>query len=71
MRRTRWRILLVFVLLAFLPESSFEAQINLSTPTTTLQKPDKTIIAALQKRLPELMNGANVPGVSLALIRDG
>ena len=70
MRRTRW-ILLVFVFLALLPESSFEAQINLRTPATTLQKPDKTIIAALQKRLPELMNGANVPGVSLALIRDG
>src|SRR5215472_17519246 len=70
MRRTRW-ILPVFVFLALLPESSLEAQINLSTPTTTLQKPDKTTIAALQKRLPELMKGANVPGVSLALIRDG
>jgi len=70
MRRTRW-ILLVFVFLALLPESSLEAQINLSTPATTLQKPDKTTIAALQKRLPELMKGGNVPGVSLALIRDG
>jgi CubicO group peptidase (beta-lactamase class C family) len=36
-----------------------------------LRKPDKTTIAALQKRLPELLKESGVPGLSLALIRDG
>ncbi|HXY00078.1 MAG TPA: serine hydrolase domain-containing protein, partial [Candidatus Limnocylindrales bacterium] len=35
------------------------------------KKPDQTTIAALRQRVPELMKEATVPGVSLALIRNG
>jgi CubicO group peptidase (beta-lactamase class C family) len=33
--------------------------------------PDQATIAALQERVPELMSEATIPGLSLALIRDG
>ena len=36
-----------------------------------LKKPDRATIAALQKRVPELLSEATIPGLSLALIRDG
>jgi CubicO group peptidase (beta-lactamase class C family) len=36
-----------------------------------LKKPDQAAIAALQKRIPELLKESSVPGLSLALIRDG
>lgn len=71
MRQTRWGILPVFAFLAFLPAPSLTAQVTLSTPSTALQKPDKASIAALQKRIPELMKAANVAGLSIVLIRDG
>jgi CubicO group peptidase (beta-lactamase class C family) len=40
-------------------------------PVAPLKKPDQATIAALQKRIPELLREATVPGLSLALIRDG
>src|SRR6516225_9841875 len=36
-----------------------------------LKKPDQATIAALRKRIPELLKDSSVPGLSLALIRDG
>lgn len=71
MRQTPWRILFFFVLATLLAARSSEAQITTPTPPSVLQKPDKSTIAALQKRVPELMKDADVPGVALALIRDG
>lgn len=40
-------------------------------PPAPLKKPDRATIAALQQRLPELLNEATIPGLSLALIRNG
>ena len=36
-----------------------------------LKKPNQATIAALEKRVPELLRDATIPGLSLALIRDG
>src|SRR6516162_2550417 len=36
-----------------------------------LKKPDQVTVAALRKRIPELLKESSVPGLSLALIRDG
>jgi CubicO group peptidase (beta-lactamase class C family) len=36
-----------------------------------LKKPDQATIAVLRKRIPELLKESSVPGLSLALIRDG
>jgi CubicO group peptidase (beta-lactamase class C family) len=40
-------------------------------PSVPTKRPDAETIAALQRRVPELLKDATVPGVSLALIRDG
>ena len=71
MRRVRWRLVPCFALLTLLLVSFFQAQINTAHSSSALQKPDKFTIPALQKRVPELMKEADVPGVALALIRDG
>jgi CubicO group peptidase (beta-lactamase class C family) len=62
----RWRTLTLYVLLLAL----------LLTPGATLgntpvHRPDQKTVAALQKQVSELLKAATVPGVSLALIRDG
>ncbi len=44
---------------------------NADTPAPPLHKPDLAAIAALQKEVPGLLNAATVPGLSMALIRDG
>ena len=36
-----------------------------------LKKPNQATIAVLEKRIPQLLNEATIPGLSLALIRDG
>jgi CubicO group peptidase (beta-lactamase class C family) len=45
------------------------------TPSVTkppaLHKPNAATIAALQEQIPELLNDGTVPGLSMALIRDG
>lgn len=48
---------------------SLRAQAQLSA--VPLKKPDQATIAALQKRVPELLRDATIPGLSLALIRGG
>lgn len=47
--------------LSLLPRAAFAAP----------PEPDQASIAALEKRVPELMRHAKVPGLSIALIRDG
>lgn len=71
MRRTCREIILFLAFFALLPAHFSTAQVTLNAPSTALQKPDKSTVAALQNRVPELMKAANVPGVALALIRDG
>jgi len=51
--------------------SPLSAQAPSSRNEAPLRKPDRATIATLQKRLPELMKEATVPGVSLVLIRGG
>jgi CubicO group peptidase (beta-lactamase class C family) len=62
----RWRTQTLYVLLLAV----------LLTPGATLgntpvHRPDQKTVAALQKQVPELLKAATVPGVSVALIRDG
>ncbi|HEU4389954.1 MAG TPA: serine hydrolase [Blastocatellia bacterium] len=49
------------------------AQIQTRPGSTTLQKsvPVERIVARLENRLPDLMKGSNVAGLSLGLVRDG
>jgi CubicO group peptidase (beta-lactamase class C family) len=49
---------------------SAEAQ-SKSDPPGPLKKPDQNVIAALEAKIPGLLDEAHVPGISLALIRDG
>jgi len=50
---------------------SLLAQSTLPTQPAPLKKPGPSTIDALEHRVPELMKNANIPGVSIALIRDG
>jgi CubicO group peptidase (beta-lactamase class C family) len=47
------------------------ASLTLGQTPPTLKPPNKTTIAHLEKSIPELMQKATVPGLSIALIRDG
>jgi CubicO group peptidase (beta-lactamase class C family) len=47
------------------------ADTSTSGNATRLQKPDPATIAALEKKIPELLKDGAVPGLSVALIRDG
>jgi CubicO group peptidase (beta-lactamase class C family) len=44
---------------------------SLAQKASEARTPDQTTVAVLQKRVPELMKDADVPGVALALVRDG
>ena len=50
---------------------SLVAQSSRSTQTVPLKKPDAATIESLERRVPDLMKQADIPGVSIALIRDG
>ena len=69
MRRLRGFAELVAVLVILVP-CSLHAQGALGQNEPPLKKPDQTTIAALKKRIPELLKESSVPGLSLALIRD-
>jgi len=71
MRRFRGFALTVATLAAILAPCSLHAQASAKTSESPLKKPDQATIAALQKRIPELLKESSVPGLSLALIRDG
>ncbi len=71
MRRFRGFALVVATLAAILAPCSLHAQAPAATSESALKKPDPATIAALQKRIPELLKESSVPGLSLALIRDG
>jgi CubicO group peptidase (beta-lactamase class C family) len=57
--------------LAILGSCSLHAQTLAARNEPPLNKPDQATIAALRKRIPELLKESSVPGLSLALIRDG
>ena len=60
------QICLLGTVIAALPVSSFA-----QSTAIPLKKPGSSTIEALQRRVPELMNQADIPGVSVALIRGG
>jgi CubicO group peptidase (beta-lactamase class C family) len=62
---------LVVAMLATLAPCSLRAQTGATKNEPPLRKPDQATIGALQKRIPELLKESSVPGLSLALIRDG
>lgn len=51
--------------------SSFPIHAQNSPSPAPLHKPDQESIGALERRVPELMKQADIPGISIALIRDG
>jgi len=69
MNRLRVRSIIVLALALAVSRDSLPAQAQSSA--APLKKPDQATIAALQKRIPELLNEATIPGLSLALIRNG
>jgi CubicO group peptidase (beta-lactamase class C family) len=71
MRRFRGFVPMVATLAAILAPCWWYAQAPATTSEPPLKKPDQATIAALQKRIPELLKESSVPGLSLALIRDG
>jgi CubicO group peptidase (beta-lactamase class C family) len=70
MRRLRGFARLVAVLAILVP-CSLHAQGAAGQNEPPLKKPDQETIAALKERIPELLKESSVPGLSLALIRDG
>jgi CubicO group peptidase (beta-lactamase class C family) len=71
MRRLRSFAWMVATLAATLAPCLLHAQTDATRNEPPLRKPDQATIAALQKRIPELLKESSVPGLSLALIRDG
>ena len=71
MRRVVSFAWVVAMLATIVVPCSLHAQTATRGNEPRLRKPDQTTIAALQKRIPELMKDISVPGLSLALIRDG
>jgi CubicO group peptidase (beta-lactamase class C family) len=65
------RSLCVVLLVAILLPSSSLADTPAVVEAPPLHKPDSATIAALEKQVPQLLNAASVPGLSMALIRDG
>jgi CubicO group peptidase (beta-lactamase class C family) len=63
--------LCVGLLVAILLPSSSLADTQAVVKAPPLHKPDSATIAALEKQVPELLNAASVPGLSVAMIRDG
>jgi CubicO group peptidase (beta-lactamase class C family) len=70
---TGWRMrsLLSVLFAATLVPCHSNADIPSVTKPPALQKPNSATIAALQKQVPELLKDGTVPGLSMALIRDG
>jgi CubicO group peptidase (beta-lactamase class C family) len=58
-------------LIALLVAMLIGVSTSADTPAPPLHKPDPATIAALQKEVPGLLNAATIPGLSMALIRDG
>jgi CubicO group peptidase (beta-lactamase class C family) len=68
---SKMRSLCVVLLVAILLPSSSLADTPAVVEAPPLHKPDSATIAALEKQVPQLLNAASVPGLSMALIRDG
>lgn len=63
-----WQMYSIFVICAMLGPSRLLAD---TSANSALRKPDASATAALEQRVPELLKAAGVPGLSVALIRDG
>ena len=64
------RVCLQGIACFFLPISLL-AQFAASPQPAPFRKPDASTIKALDQRVPELMKQADIPGVSIAILRDG
>jgi CubicO group peptidase (beta-lactamase class C family) len=62
---------LVALLASILASGLLQADNSGAPQASPLQKPNQATIAALEKQVPELLNDGTVPGLSMALIRDG
>jgi CubicO group peptidase (beta-lactamase class C family) len=68
---SKMRSLCVVLLVAILLPPSSLADTPAVVKAPPLHKPDSATIAALEKQVPELLHAASVPGLSMALIREG
>jgi CubicO group peptidase (beta-lactamase class C family) len=68
-----WRIrsFLLVLLVAILVPGPSKADTPAGATAPPLRKPDRATIAALEKQVPELLKDGTVPGLSMALTRDG
>jgi CubicO group peptidase (beta-lactamase class C family) len=71
MRGSKKRSLCAVLLVALLLSSSASANTPAVVKAPPLHRPDSATVAALEKQVPELLTAASVPGISMALIRDG
>jgi CubicO group peptidase (beta-lactamase class C family) len=71
MHRSRACLWIAIVAAAILAPCHLRAQTSKAKQELPLRKPDRATIAVLQKNIPELLKESTVPGLSLALIRDG
>lgn len=67
-RKRRQRLLRVVAAIGFVLLANAQTK---SASTDALRTPDKDTIAALEADIPKLLHEANVPGISLVVIRDG
>jgi CubicO group peptidase (beta-lactamase class C family) len=70
---TGWRIrsILPVLLAAILVSGPSKPDTPAGATVAPLQKPDRATIQGLEKQVPELLKDGTVPGLSMALIRDG
>jgi len=71
MSALRSRTLTVLVLAATLVPTGSFAEPSVATKPTPLRKPSPATVRNLEERIPQLLVAATVPGISVALIRDG
>jgi CubicO group peptidase (beta-lactamase class C family) len=67
-RKKRQKLLPVVAAMGFVLPTNAQTK---SASTDALKTPDKNTIAALEADMPKILHEASVPGMSLALIRDG
>jgi CubicO group peptidase (beta-lactamase class C family) len=70
MSRNSTRAPLFFIFLASLLTVAQPASAQSGEPLKT-EVAKKKLVAELERAIPELMNKANIPGLSIAVVRDG
>ncbi len=70
---TAWRMrsFLAVLLGALLVPGPAKANTHAGAMAPPLRKPDRVTVAALEQQVPELLKDGTVPGLSMALMRDG